>query len=98
MTFSEIQIKFENDILSEFKFEILEMQYSNYSFGSGYLVYRIKGKNLRLVLDGKEGIIEISISSKGEKYPNVNWQSTYWKKIREVDFKDILRITRVALG
>ncbi|HEX4374225.1 MAG TPA: hypothetical protein VHZ50_13070 [Puia sp.] len=49
--------------------ELLELNYSRYAFGSGWVVYRVKGKNLKLKFDGRDSILRILISSKHAEYP-----------------------------
>ncbi len=64
MMFDQIKEKFEEQIEIDFKLELLESHYYANSFGSGSLLYRIKGRNVKINYDGKEDQVELLILSK----------------------------------
>jgi hypothetical protein len=71
MTFFEIQQEFEGKISKPF--ELLECHYLGYAFGSGYLIYRINGMNIKFIYDGKDSILRVEVSPKQIKYPTDQW-------------------------
>ena len=77
MDFLEITSRFENQLSDEFDFELLELHYLPYAFGSGTKAYRIKGRNIKIIFDGRDGLIETEISLPHEKYKNCNWTSIF---------------------
>jgi hypothetical protein len=74
MKFTELTAFIE----SSFEIDLLELQYYPYTFGSGVVVYRIKGSNVKLVYDGKEDVLSVYKTEKHVKYPTDNWTSIYW--------------------
>jgi hypothetical protein len=48
MNFLELKEQFENKLKSDFKFELLDLHYSPYAFGSGMKFYRIKGRIIKV--------------------------------------------------
>ena len=86
MDFLEITRLFEDQIKTDFEFELLELHYIPYAFGSGTKSYRINGRNIKIVLDGRDGIIETYISDRHEKYDSSNWSNIFHGTIS--DFKE----------
>jgi hypothetical protein len=72
-----ITSEFENQVGTEFRFEILEFSHMPHAFGSGMKAYRINGRNVKINFDGKDSMIEILISPKHDKYPTKNWTSIF---------------------
>ena len=64
----QIISRLEEEIKSNCKFELLEMHYLPYSFGSGTTVYRLKGRNLKVNFDGRNRVIDVKLSPKHEKH------------------------------
>jgi hypothetical protein len=58
-------------------YELLELHYIPYDFGSGLAAYRIKGYNIQFVFDSKENSFEVLRSEKHEKYTSSQWSSVY---------------------
>jgi hypothetical protein len=71
--FLEIISRFESQIRVNFEFELLESHYIPYSFGSGLVVYRIKGKTIKIIYDGRDYLVDVKLSKQHEKYPNCTW-------------------------
>jgi hypothetical protein len=69
LEFLEIISDFEKQIKKDLKYELLEMHYVPYSFGSGFVAYRINGRIVKIIFDGKDNLIESKISSRHERYP-----------------------------
>jgi hypothetical protein len=67
--FLRIKEYFEDIINGRVKFELLELSYTPYSFGSGFAAYRIAGKIVKLVFDGRDEMLTIGISAKHSEYP-----------------------------
>ena len=87
MSFIQLTDKFEND-LNE-KFEILELHYLPYLFGSGTKCYRIKGRNIKVDFDGRDELLEIYISPYHEKYPTNKWELIFTDKYENFHEKDL---------
>jgi hypothetical protein len=75
MDFLEIKEQFENKLKSDF--ELLELHFAPYSFGSGMTAYRIKGQIIKVIYDGKDNQVELLLSAKHDKYSNASWTTIY---------------------
>ena len=90
--FLELISEFETKIKEEFQFELLQVYYAPYSFGSGHVAYKIKGRIVQITYDGKDNAlgerpIEVKYSKPHAKFPSDGWVET---KIYTVDeFWDI---------
>ena len=73
MNFLELKELFESKLKDDLKFELLDLHYSPYSFGSGMTVYRIKGHIIKVMYDGRDNEIELISSKPHDKYPNASW-------------------------
>jgi hypothetical protein len=77
MNFLELKEQFENKLKDKFKFELLELHYVPYAFGSGLIAYRITGRNVKAIYDGKENQVQLLVSSNHDKYANASWTSIF---------------------
>jgi len=78
MEFLALITAFENILSISLKLELLEQHYTPYSFGSGFVAYRINGRNLKLVFNGKDNYTECFLSKPHVKYSNVkDWSMVY---------------------
>ena len=77
MDFLELKEQFENKLKGDFKFELLDLHYSPYAFGSGMTVYRIKGRIIKVMYDGRDNEIELITSKPHDKYPNTSWTTIF---------------------
>ena len=77
MNFFELKEQFENKLKSDFKFELLDLHYSPYTFGSGMTVYRINGRIIKVIYDGRDNEIELVSSKPHDKYPNTSWSTIF---------------------
>ena len=75
MDFLELKKQFENKLKTDF--ELLELHFAPYAFGSGMTAYRIKGQIIKIIYDGKVDQVELLISAKHEKYSNASWTKIY---------------------
>jgi hypothetical protein len=73
----ELKGQFEAQLSADLKFELLELHYAPYSFGSGMTAYRIKGRVVKIIFDGKDNIIELMISVKHLKYPQSDFTTIF---------------------
>lgn len=73
----ELKRQFEAQLSADLKFELLEIHYAPYSFGSGMTAYRIKGRSVKIIFDGKDNLIELLISAKHLKYPSLDWTTIF---------------------
>jgi len=73
MNFLEITAQFEAQIRLNFEIELLETNYSVYSFGSGFSAYKITGITFMIIYDGRDNLIYLKRSKHHEKYPNCSW-------------------------
>ena len=70
MTFLELKEQFENKIKDNYKFELLELHFAPYSFGSGMTAYMIKGRIAKIIYDGRDNEVQLLVSPLHDKYPN----------------------------
>ncbi|MEO8085424.1 MAG: hypothetical protein ABI763_01315 [Bacteroidota bacterium] len=75
--FSELISRFENAVQTDFKFELLEFHYVPYSFGSGMKAYRINGRAVKLVYDGRDYLATLYISEKHITYSRAEWTEIF---------------------
>ena len=55
--FLELVSEFEVRIKEELQFELLQVYYAPYTFGSGHVAYKIKGRNVQITYDGRDNAI-----------------------------------------
>jgi len=77
MNFLVLKEQFENKLKDNFKFELLELHYAPYAFGSGLTAYRITGRNVKVIYDGKENQVQLLISANHDKYANASWTTFF---------------------
>jgi len=75
MNFLELKEQFESNLTNDF--EVLELHYVPYSFGSGLAAYRIRGQIIKIVYDGKDNQVQLLISARHNKYPNASYTTIY---------------------
>ena len=75
--FLELKDRFETQLKDYFKFELLELQYTPYAFGSGMTAYRIKGRVVKIIFDGRDNLVEFMVSASHEKYSRANWTTIF---------------------
>jgi hypothetical protein len=90
--FPEIQLEFENNIAEIFAFELMEQQYHPREFGSGLLVYKIKGRDVKLIYDGRDDLLTAYISPKHLHYPHDQWQEIYMERPKKFLQEAVLKI------
>lgn len=95
MNFIELISEFERMISESLKYELLEQHYMNYSFGSGFSAYRIKGRNVKVVYDGKDFLTSIYISAPHEKYPSVKWDRLFFGKEHDLFNLGIIELIKI---
>jgi hypothetical protein len=92
--FLELVSEFEIKLKEELQFELLQLYYAPYSFGSGHVVYRIKGRNIQILYDGRDKAVDVSYSKPHAKFPSDGWEQTQTYPIQsfwETGVKDILQ-------
>ena len=77
MNFLELKEQFENKLKGNFIFELLELHYAPYDFGSGLTAYRITGRNVKVIYDGKENQVQFLVSSNHDKYAKATWTTIF---------------------
>lgn len=77
MNFLELKEEFEHKLKEYYKLELLDFYYSPYSFGSGMAAYRIKGRVIKVVYDGKDNEVKLLLSKLHDKYPHASWNTIY---------------------
>jgi hypothetical protein len=77
MHFPQIQSEFEAEMIDLFRFELLEQQYHPGDFGSGLVAYKINGRNVKLIYDGKDNLLTAYVSPKHLHYPHDQWHDIY---------------------
>jgi hypothetical protein len=75
MNFLQIKEQFESRLTS--KFEVLELHYVPYAFGSGFIAFRTNGQIVKIIYDGKENQVQLLISARHDKYPNASYSTIY---------------------
>ncbi|HGY54796.1 MAG TPA: hypothetical protein ENK44_03755 [Caldithrix abyssi] len=90
MNFLDFKDNLESKLKKKFKFELWELSYTPYSFGSGVIVYRINGKFIKYIFDGKDNILELHISGKHKKYSECkfNFLKSY-ANLNSFEIKDV---------
>ncbi len=73
INYLELKDRFETELQHDLQFELLELHYAPYSFGSGMTAYRIKGRVFKIIFDGRDNLVEFMISAPHEKYNTANW-------------------------
>lgn len=73
----ELKGQFEAQLSADLKFELLELHYTPYSFGSVMTAYRINGRVVKTIFDGKDNRIELLTSAKHMNYPNSGWTTIF---------------------
>jgi len=68
---------FEEAVQADYPFELLELHYAPYSFGSGLKAYRINGRSVKLVYDGKDFLATLLVTEKHTKYPRSEWTEIF---------------------
>ena len=85
--FEQFKLFFEQEILSQAPFQLLELNYTPYCFGNGHAVYRQKGRNIEILYDGKEFYYLIRMSPLHVKYKGSHdtskWEVLFEKKTEE---------------
>jgi len=92
LNYLEIISYFEDQIKEKSKYELLEMHYAPYSFGSGFRTYRINGKIIKIIYNGKENLVELKISNRHEKYPLNSWKSFSLGDVNDFIDKGIIQM------
>lgn len=75
MKFLELKEQLENNLTDDF--ELLELHYAPYSFGSGLIAYRIKGQIVKVIYDGKDDQVELQVSERHAKYSDASLRTVY---------------------
>lgn len=75
MDFLELKEQFENKLKSDF--ELLELYFAPYAFGSGITAYRVNGQIIKVIYDGKDDQVELLLSGNHDKYANASWTTIY---------------------
>ena len=75
MDFLELKGQFETKLTEDF--ELLELHYVPYSFGSGFTAYRIRGRNVKIIYDGRDNQVELLVSANHDKYPHASWTTIF---------------------
>jgi hypothetical protein len=75
MDFLELKEQFEGKLKNDF--ELLELHYTPYAFGSGITAYRIKGQIIKVIYDGKDDQVQLLVSARHDKYSNATWTTIY---------------------
>jgi hypothetical protein len=81
--FLELKDKLERNLKPDF--ELLELNYLPYAFGSGLVAYRKDGRSIKLIYDGKEQYLQLFHSGKERKYPSSNWKELYSGPVSELE-------------
>jgi hypothetical protein len=73
MDLLELKERLETELNKSVKFQLLELHYLPYLFGSGVLAYMILSRNVKITYDGKDNQIQCHVSLKQDKYTNAVW-------------------------
>jgi hypothetical protein len=84
MKFLEMKTEFEVIIANHAKFELLELWYVPYAFGSGFAAYRVKNKNLKILYDGKEFAMIVFIYPPHIEYPSKKEIEIFYDSYKEL--------------
>jgi|SRR5580693_4451369 hypothetical protein len=84
MTFLEMKSEFEVIIGQYTEFKLLELWYVPYAFGSGFAAYHVKGRNLKVLYDGKDFVMKVSIYPPHVKYPSKEETEIFYDSFNEL--------------
>lgn len=73
MDFLDIKTQFENDLSDNRKFEMLELHYYPYDFGSGISIYKIYSRAVKLIFDGKDKTVQLDMGERHTKHPKTSF-------------------------
>ena len=76
--FLELKDQIELQLKNDFKFELLEIQYAPYAFGNGMIAYRIKGRVVKIIYNGRDNQIELMVSAHHVKYDRAELTTVFW--------------------
>jgi hypothetical protein len=93
MDFLELKKQFESKLNKDF--ELLELHYTPFAFGSGMTAYNSKGQIIKIIYDGKDNLVELLISSSHEKYSNASWTTIYTGLPEDFIENGILNLNRL---
>ena len=68
MNFEDFKKDIENKLERFTAFELQEFHFLPYTFGSGTLSYKIKGRNHKFIFDGRENELTWYVSKPHQKY------------------------------
>jgi hypothetical protein len=84
MTFLEMKSEFEVIIEQYAEFKLLELWYVPYAFGSGFAVYHVKDRNLKILYNGKDFVMIVSIYPPHVKYPSKDETEIFYDSFNEL--------------
>jgi hypothetical protein len=76
--------EFEDIIRQYAEFKLLELWYVPYAFGSGFAAYHIKDRNLKILYDGKDYVMKVSIYPPHVKYPSKEETEIFYDSYSEL--------------
>ena len=80
MNLQDFKAELEQALISKMRFELLEFHYLGYSYGHGYIAYRIKGFVYVFVYDGRENLLIVQKSHSHSVYPSETMEKIYEQK------------------
>ena len=86
MNLEDFRKNIELKLSSITEFELQEFHFLPYTFGSGFIVYRIKGYFHKFIFDGRECELTWLISKQQHKYSDNSF--TEFKRFYELDISD----------
>ncbi|MGB6034720.1 MAG: hypothetical protein WBG42_00530 [Cryomorphaceae bacterium] len=89
MSFDDFKKDVETKNGSITKYELQEYHFEPYSFGSGRLGYRIKGKNHKFVFDGRDNRLTWLVSGPQKKYFEANFTEIFSKDGLEMTVEEL---------
>ena len=78
--------------------ELVEFSYHNAAFGSMYVTYSVQGKALRIVWDGKEGVVRLEGGIMHKFGTFGAWEPRVHPEIMWAKFRSLVEGARIASG
>ena len=89
MNFLEFSSSLNQKIKERVETTLLEVNYKDYFFGSGFYAFRVRGKIIKLNFDGREFYLTLEISKEHDDYPARSYDQIFAGTVEKLDDADI---------
>ena len=92
MNFEDFRKDIESKLSLISEFELVDFHFVPYSFVSGILVYRIKGRNYKFIFDGRDNVLTWLMSEPHIKYSKAKFKELNGLQIENRELEDGIKI------